>query len=134
MNRKQADIRKHGDDTGNLRIFEIGLERDLKSSRSAIHTDEQAHRSQRGAPLPRGCAGKWPVAFSGLNLGASSFSVTCVSTRTTVLRIKLESDETKNAHDERDDENTLTTQIIASIVNQHQENNLAEILLTMEPI
>ena len=38
---------------------------------------------------------------------------------------KLESDEAQNTHDERDDEDTLTTQIIGGIVNQERENNLA---------
>ena len=36
---------------------------------------------------------------------------------------KLESDKAKNAHDERDDENTLAPQIVAGIVNQHRQNN-----------
>ena len=42
---EQADIRKHADDTGNTSVFKIGLEHDLKSSLSAVHTDEQEIRA-----------------------------------------------------------------------------------------
>ena len=120
---EQADIRKHADDTGNTSVFKIGLEHDLKSSLSAVHTDEQADRGQRGAHC-RAVAQEVAGSLQRVELGRVFLQRDLrIHTHDGVADHKLESDETKNAHDERDDENTLTQQIVAGIVNQHRQNN-----------
>src|SRR5699024_2894524 len=120
---EQTQIRYHTCNTGNLRILKVRLESNLHCHLCAVHTDKLSNRRQSRSYC-RTVSQEVSDCFDNVKfLSLLTYGNLSFHTNLRIADHELESDESKNAHDKSDEENSLSGQVVACIINQERQDN-----------
>ena len=120
----QSDIGNHSDNTGDLRVLKVRLEHNLQRRLCSVHTDKHTYRRQ-GSSYSRTVTQEVSDRLNNIKLLSflTDFDLS-FHTDLCIPNHKLERNKSDHTHNQSDQEDSVSHQVITCIINKERQKNL----------